>query len=76
MFFALNGPISVLFLTQIYHNGQPSGGCDRTTFDGMTNVHPPNRFAHTERLWYDDRRPHKKEKMTRTTSRHKILKEE
>ena len=41
------------FVTQICHSGQPSRGCDRKTFEVMTNVHPPNRFAHKERIWYD-----------------------
>jgi hypothetical protein len=26
----------------------------------MTNVHPPNRVAHKNRIWYDYPRPHKK----------------
>ena len=34
------------FLTHILHNSQPSRGCDRNTFEVMTNVHQPNRFAH------------------------------
>jgi len=28
-------------VTQIFHNGQPSRGCDRKTFEVMTNVHAP-----------------------------------
>jgi hypothetical protein len=39
------------FVTQICHSGQPSRGCDRTTFEVMTSVNPPNRFAHKERIW-------------------------
>ena len=50
------------FVTQICHSGQPSRGCDRKTFEVMTNVHPPNRFAHKERIWYDYLCPHKKER--------------
>jgi hypothetical protein len=60
------------------HNGQlqPSHGCDRKTFEVMTNVHPPNRFVHKERISYDYLYPHKQEEMTRTTSRQEIFKEE
>ena len=29
------------FMTQIFHNGQPSRCCDRTTFEVMTNVNQP-----------------------------------
>jgi hypothetical protein len=42
----------------------------------MTNVNPPNRFAHKERIWYDFLCPHKKEEMTRSTLQHAILKGE
>jgi hypothetical protein len=35
-----------LFVTQIFHNGQSSCGCGRKTFEVLTNVHHPNRFAH------------------------------
>ena len=64
------------FVTQICHSGQPSRGCDRKTYEVMTNVHPPNGFAHKERIWYDYICPKKKEEKTQTTSRHEILKEE
>ena len=37
------------FLTHILHNGQPSRGCGRNTFEVMTNVHPPNRFEHRKK---------------------------
>jgi hypothetical protein len=56
------------FVTQICHSGQPSRGCDRKTFEVMTNVHPPNGFAHKERIWYDYICPKKKEEKTQTTS--------
>jgi hypothetical protein len=42
----------------------------------LTNVHPPNRFAHKEGIWYDYLCPHKKEDMTRMTSRQEIFKGE
>ena len=49
-------------MTQICNSGQPSRCCDRKTFEVMTNVHPPNRFAHKERIWYDYNVPIKKKK--------------
>jgi hypothetical protein len=49
-------------VTQIFHSGQPSRGCDRKPFEVVTNVHHPNRFAHRERIWYDYVCPHQKEK--------------
>jgi hypothetical protein len=64
------------FVTQICHIGQPSRGCDSKPFEEMTNVHPPNLFAHKERIWYDYICPNKKEEKTQTTSRHEILKGE
>jgi hypothetical protein len=64
------------FVTQICHTGQPNRGCDRKNFEVMTNVDPPNRFAHKERIWYDYLCPHKKEEMTRSTLQHAILKGE
>ena len=48
------------FVTYIFHNGQPVGGCDRKPFKVMTNVHPPNRVAHKNIIWYDYPCPHKK----------------
>jgi hypothetical protein len=42
----------------------------------FTNVHPPNRFAHKEGIWYDYLCPHKKEEMTRMTSQQEIFKGE
>ena len=57
----IRGTFPWSFVTQICHNGQPSRGCDRKTFEVMTNVHPPNRFVHKERIWYDYLCPHKKE---------------
>jgi hypothetical protein len=56
------------FVTQIFHNGQPSRGYDRKMFEVMTNFHPPNRLAHKERIWYDYICPHEKEEITRMTS--------
>jgi hypothetical protein len=40
---------------------------DFCTFEVMTSVHPPNRFAHKERIWYDSLCPHANEEMTRRT---------
>ena len=57
-----------LFVTQIFHNGQSSCGCGRKTFEVLTNVHHPNRFAHKKRIWFYYLCPHKNEEMTRTTS--------
>ena len=28
------------FISQIFHNGQPSHGCDRQTFEVMTSTYP------------------------------------
>jgi hypothetical protein len=64
------------FVTQICHSGQPNRGCDRKIFEVMTNVDPPNPFAHKERIWYDYLCPHNKEEMTRSTLQHAILKGE
>ena len=64
------------FVTQICYSGQPSRGCDRKTVEVMTNVHPPNRFAHKERIWYDYICPHIKEEKTQATTRHEIRKGE
>jgi hypothetical protein len=72
----VRGTYSWSFVTQICHSGQPSRGCDRKTFEVMTNVHAPNRFAHKERIWYDYICPNKKEEKTQTTSRHEIIKGE
>jgi hypothetical protein len=55
------------FVTQLFHNSQSSCGCGRKTFEVMTNVHHPNRFAHTKQIWYEYL-SHKKEEMTRTTT--------
>jgi hypothetical protein len=49
-------------VTQIFHSGQPSRGCDRKPFEVVTNVHQPNSFAQKERIGYDYLCPHKKEK--------------
>ena len=45
--FATSGIFPWSFVTQIFHNSQSSCGCGRKTFEVMTNVHHPNRFAHT-----------------------------
>jgi hypothetical protein len=77
--FPLNGPMSVEHIRgHLWHrySGQPSRGCDRNTFEVMTNFHPPNRFAHKERIRYDYICPNKKEEKTQRTSRHDILKGE
>jgi hypothetical protein len=50
------------FVTQIFHNSQWSWGCGRKTFEVMTNVHHPNRFAHTKRIWYEYISPIKRKK--------------
>jgi hypothetical protein len=73
---ATSGTYPWSFVTQIFHNGQQSCGCDRKTFEVMTNVHHPNRFARKKRIWYDYLCPHKKEEMTRTTSGQNIIKGE
>ena len=72
----VRGTYSWSCVTQICHSGQPSRGCDSKTFEEMTNVHPPNLFAHNERIWYDYICPKEKEEKTQTTSRHEILKRE
>ena len=56
------------FVTQIFHNSQLGCGCGRKTFEVMNNVHHPNRFAHTTRIWYEYLSPIKKEELTRTTT--------
>ena len=35
--FATSGTYLWSFVTQIFHSGQPIGGCDRKTFEVMTN---------------------------------------
>ena len=67
-----SGTYSWPFVTHILHISQPSRGCDRNTFEVMTNIHPPNGFEHKKRIWYDYLCPHEKEEMTRTTSRQDI----
>ena len=39
--FATSGTYLWSFVTQIFHSGQPIGGCDRTTFEVMTNFPRP-----------------------------------
>jgi len=38
--FTTSGTFSWLFMTQIFHNGQPSRGGDRKTFELMTSTLP------------------------------------
>ena len=59
---ATSGAYPLTFVTQIFHNGQPGRGCDRKTFEVMTNVHQPNHFAHKTIIWYDYLCPHQKKK--------------
>jgi hypothetical protein len=58
------------FQSFIFHNGQPSRGCDRKTFDQCSPAQPFSTHAkNMVRLSC----PHEKEEMTRTTSRRDIF---
>ena len=46
--FTTSGTYPWSFVTQIFHSGQPIGGCDRKTFEVMTNFPRPTAL-HTNK---------------------------
>jgi hypothetical protein len=80
--FPLNGPMSVEYIRgHVWHRydiavNQVVVATEKLSKRWPMSTHPPNLFAHKERIWYDYICPKEKEEKTQTTSRHEIIKRE